>query len=128
MAAALGLECALNNFSALDHEGMQDFRLGPLRLLLGSGQGGRPVQILDPNRVQQLWGVWNGGGGGGRGARGLGVWNANRPPPLGPVNKRMGLVHETAGVEADRAASVAGPKRAQGTRGGAETQGSVNQS
>ena len=30
-------------------------------------QGGRPVQILDPNRVQKLLGVWRGGGGGGVG-------------------------------------------------------------
>ena len=28
-------------------------------------QGGRPVQILDPNRMRKLLGVWRGGGGGG---------------------------------------------------------------
>ena len=30
-------------------------------------QGGRPVQILDPNRVRKLLGAWRGGEGGGGG-------------------------------------------------------------
>ena len=28
----------------------------------GNTQGGQPVQILDPNRLQKLLGVWKGGG------------------------------------------------------------------
>ena len=28
-------------------------------------RGGRPVQILDPNRVRKLLGIWGGGRGGG---------------------------------------------------------------
>ena len=32
----------------------------------GGGEGGRPVQILNPNRVRKLLGVWRGGGRRGR--------------------------------------------------------------
>ena len=35
----------------------------PHTSVLGLSQAGRPVQILDPNRVRQLLGVWRGGGG-----------------------------------------------------------------
>ena len=41
-------------------------------ILLSVHQGGRPVQILDPNRVRKLLGVWKGGGGGGGGGRWVG--------------------------------------------------------
>ena len=38
---------------------------GMLQQNNGQNRGGRPVQILDPNRVRKLLGVWKGGGRGG---------------------------------------------------------------
>ena len=44
--------------------------LPPMPLHLPAQRAGRPVQILVPNRVRKLLGVWKGGGGGGGGSAG----------------------------------------------------------
>ena len=43
----------------------QMVKLPPIVLPVSRPQGGRPVQMLDPNRVPKLLGVLKGGGGGG---------------------------------------------------------------
>ena len=53
--------------------------LVPCGPYLQHARGGRPVRILDPNRVRKLLGVWRGGKGGGGGARWVGRSAARLP-------------------------------------------------